>query len=135
MWWREVNYLGASVSRAGGGDQEADVSPVLASALENLLCAYFAVQSPPAHHNCGARHSSPSLPFPFFCSFSLFVIQRHPFFVTVNWWFFFWFFASIGSFFKIFCTCLHSRCAMVCSNHTQLGGNIIPRFVCLFTMY
>lgn len=93
MWWREVNYLGASVSRTGGGDQEADASPVLASVLENPLCAYFAVQSPPARHNCGAQHNSLSFSpiIPLFCSCPLFVIQVHLFLLLVTvFWCFFW---------------------------------------------
>lgn len=112
MWWREVNYLGASVSRTGGGDQGADASPELASALEDPLCAYFAVQSPPARHNCGAQHNSLSPILSFFYSFSLFVIQRLPFFDTS----FFSFFGPehlLEFLFKIFCIDMHSCYAVV----------------------
>lgn len=75
-------------------------------------------------------------PRPFFSSFSLFVIQRRPVFVIVNWCFFFFLVLvlSVAAFLK---NILRQSTSVPCRDDDIViickwgGGNIIHAFVCL----
>lgn len=119
--------MGASVSRTGGGDQEADASPVFASTLENPLCAYFAVQSPPARHNCGAQHNSLSVSpiIPLFSSCPSIVTQVYLFFFVFG-------HSALVIFLVGMLIYFHVYAFMLCH---AAGADIIQAFVYLFTMH